>query len=253
MMLQTNSNHSVACKLWLGLAVPVRRGDILSPFGFLSLFVAALIGLVIPLHAKDEPTTWDIRVAAVDILPGHDTLWLRTGPGIKPVPVPLNIRTFSQPIRYKGPAMTAFFRDEAEASLDKPPAALASASLGEKASLIVFSPRADGTGYQTMVIADSGFPFGSFRFVNGSTIAALVEVDGKKLLLKHGGSETLTFRETKNSLAVRIMTAPDGEPPRLIRQSAWSIDLSQRELIFLMPGPAPGLVTLRHFIDSKTQ
>jgi hypothetical protein len=216
-------------------------------------FCTALTGLPLSLHAKDEPTTWDIRVAAVDIIPGQDTIWLRTGPGIKPVQVPLNIRTFSQPIRYMGPASAVFFRDEAEASLDKPPAALASASLGEKASLIVFFPRADGTGYQTMVIADSGFPFGSFRFVNGSTIAALVEVDGKKIPLKHLATETLTFRETKNSLAVRIMTAPNGEPPRLIRQSTWSIDLSQRELILLTPGSAPGLVALRHFIDSKTE
>lgn len=205
-----------------------------------------------PLHADDTSTTWDIRVAAVDIMPGHDTLWLRTGAGIKPVPVPLNIRTFSQPIRYKGPAKMAFFRNESEASLDEPPAALASASLSEKASMIIFSPRADGTGYQTMVISDSGFPFGSFRFVNGSGIAAQVEIDGKKIPLKQGASETLTFRETKSSLAVRILTAKDGEPPRLIRQSAWSIDLSQRELIFLTPGSAPGLVALRHFIDSKT-
>ena len=213
----------------------------------------AIFTVILPLHAAEEPTAWDIRVAAVDILPGHDTLWLRTGPGTKPVPVPLNIRTFSQPIRYKGPAKTAFFRNETEASLDKPPAALASVSLSEKASLIIFSPRADGTGYQTMVIGDSGFPFGAFRFVNGSGITALVELDGRKILLKHGASETLGFRETKTSLAVRIMTAKNGEPPRLIRQSAWSIDLSQRELIFLMPGSGPGLVALRHFLDSKTE
>jgi hypothetical protein len=147
----------------------------------------------------------------------------------------------------------AFYRNETEASLDKPPVALASASLSEKASLIIFSPRANGSDYQTMVIADSGFPFGSFRFVNGSSIAALVEIDGRKILLKHRATETLTYQETKNSLAVRIITAGDGEPPRLIRQSSWSIDLSQRELIFLTPGSAPGLVALRHFIDSKTE
>lgn len=215
------------------------------------LWSCAVLTCVPSLHADEKSTTWDIRVAAVDILPGHDTLWLRTGPGTKPVSVPLNIRTFSQPIRYKGPANAVFFGNEAEASLDKPPAALASASLSEKASLIVFSPRADGTGYQTMVIGDSGFPFGSFRFVNGSAIAAQVEIDGRKIPLKHGATETLTYQETKNSLAVRIMTAPAKEPPRLIRQSTWSIDLSQRELIFLMPGSAPGLVALRHFIDSK--
>lgn len=224
----------------------------MTSFPFIRLLPALFTGIISSLHADDTSTTWDIRVAAVDILPGHDTLWLRTGAGTKPVPVPLNIRTFSQPIRYKGPAQMAFYRNETEASLDKPPAALASASLSEKASLIIFSPRANGSDYQTMVIADSGFPFGSFRFVNGSGITALVEIDGRKIHLKHGATETLTYQETKNSLAVRIMTAKDGEPPRLIRQSSWSIDLSQRELIFLMPGSAPGLVALRHFIDSKT-
>ena len=213
----------------------------LLAFGFTSILAA------------EEPTTWDIRVAAVDIIPGHDTLWLRSGPGTEPLRVPLNIRTFSQPIRYKGPAKAAFHRDETEAALEEPPAALATAILGEKASLIVFSPLADGSGYQTLVVADSAFPFGSFRFVNGSGIVAQAKIDAKKLLLKHGATETVTFREAKNSLSVRIMTATDGGPPRLIRQSSWSIDLSQRELIFLMPGAAPGLVTLRHFIDSKTE
>ena len=225
----------------------------MTSFQLIRLVAAVLTGITSSLHADDKSSTWDIRVAAVDIIPGCDTIWLRTGPGAKPVQVPLNIRTFSQPIRYTGPAGTVFFRNETEASLDKPPAALASASLREKASLIIFSPRADGTGYQTMVIGDSGFPFGSFRFVNGSAIAALVEIDGRKIPLKHGATETLTYQETKNSLAVRIMTASAGEPPRLIRQSSWSIDLSQRELVFLMPGSAPGLVALRHFIDSKTE
>ena len=219
-----------------------------------TIHLFSLLFLSVPFLAAQTATeSWNIRVAAVDILPGLDTIWLRTGPSTKPIPVPLNIRTFSQPIRYKGPAKADFFRDETEASLAEPPAALASASLTQKESLIIFSPRADGTGYQTMVIGDSDFPFGSFRFVNGSGIAAQVEIDGKKLSLKHLATETLTFRETKNSLAVRIMTAKSGEAPRLIRQSAWSIDLAQRELIFLMPGSAPGLVTLRHFIDSKTE
>ena len=220
----------------------------------LPIHLFSLLSLSVPFLAAQTATeSWDIRVAAVDILPGLDTVWLRTGPSTKPIPVPLNIRTFSQPIHYKGPAKADFFRDETEASLAEPPAALASANLTQKGSLIIFSPRADGTGYQTMVIGDSGFPFGSFRFVNGSGIAAQVEIDGKKLSLKHLATETLTFQETKNSLDVRIMTANSGEPPRLIRQSAWSIDLAQRELIFLMPGSAPGLVALRHFIDTKTE
>jgi hypothetical protein len=219
----------------------------------LKFLFCAVITVIIPLHADELSTSWDIRVTAVDILPGLDTIWLRSGPSTKPIPVALNIRTFSQPIRYKGPAKAAFFRDETEASLDEPPAALASANLTQKESLIIFSPRADGSGYQTMVIGDSDFPFGSFRFVNGSGIAAQVEIDGKKTSLKNLATETMTFQETKKSLAVRIMTAKSGEAPRLIRQSAWSIDLAQRELIFLMPGSAPGLVMLRHFIDSKTE
>jgi hypothetical protein len=239
MMSLTGLKLSIPLKFRLGPALPVRA--------------LALAWILSPIHAAEEPSTWEIRVAAVDILPGHDTLWLRSGHGITPVKVPLNIRTFSQPIRYKGPAKANFFRDENEALLEKPPAALAAAVLGEKASLIVFHPNADGSGYQSLVIADSAFPFGSFRFVNGSGITAQAEVDGKKLLLKHGATETLAFHQTNNSLPVRIMTATDGGPPRLIRQSTWSIDLSQRELIFLMPGAAPGLVTLRHFIDSKTE
>jgi len=117
--------------------------------------------------------------------------------------------------------------------------------------LIVFCPRPDGTAYQAMVIGDSGFPFGSFRFVDLSGVMALAEIDGKKIRLKNGAAETVAYREAKSSLPVRIMTAVDGGKPRLVRQSSWSIDLSQRELVFLTPGAAPGLVTLRHFIDSE--
>ncbi len=213
-----------------------------------------LIGFLLPLHAAEEPTTWGIRVAAIDIIPGHDTLWLRTGKGTKPVEVPLNIRTFSQSIRYKGLPNAIFFRDEAEAKLAEPPAPFASATLSDKSSLIVFSPRPDGAGYQTMVISDSGFPFGSFRFVNFSGVMALAEIDGKRIRLKQGAAETVTYHEAKRSLPVRIITATDdGASARLVRQSSWSIDLSQRELIFLTPGAAPGLVTLRHFIDSKNE
>lgn len=150
MMSLTGLKRSIPLKFRLGLALPVRA--------------LALAWILSPIHAAEEPSTWEIRVAAVDILPGHDTLWLRSGHGIAPVKVPLNIRTFSQPIRYKGPAKANFFRDGNEASLEKPPAALAAAVLGEKASLIVFHPNADGSGYQPLVIADSAFPFGRANF-----------------------------------------------------------------------------------------
>jgi len=226
---------------------------IYAPVGLLSILALTVSGFLLPLHAADEPTTWEIRVAAIDIIPGHDTLWLRTGEGTKPVQVALNLRTFSQPLRYKGPAKAVFYRNEAEAKLAEPPAPLASAALSDKASLIVFSPRPDGTGYQTMVIGDSGFPFGSFRFVNLSGVMALAEIDGKKIRLKQGAAETVIYREAKNSLPVRIMTATDDGGARLVRQSFWSIDQSQRELIFLTPGSAPGLITLHHFIDSKAE
>jgi hypothetical protein len=225
----------------------------MTSFQLVRLVAAVLTGIASSLHAEDKSTTWDIRVAAVDILPGHDTVWLRTGPGTKPVRVPLNIRIFSPPIRHKAPAKAAFFRSEAEALLVEPPTPLVTAALTSKSVLIVFAPRPDGAGYQAMVVDDSVFPYGSFRFVNGSSVPTLVEIDGKRLAMKPGAAETVTYKEAKSSLHVRIATATEEGKGRLIRQTSWSTDLSQRELIFLMPGSAPGLVSLRHFIDSKTE
>lgn len=251
MRFPTHMNRPL--KSSLGSAVQVRGEDKPSPSRLCKLLALGFTAIIASAPAAEEFATWNIRVAAVDIIPGHDTLWLRTGPDAELVQVPLNIRSFSPPVRYNGPAKTVFHCGETEASLQKPPAPLATATLRETSSLIVFSPRADGSGYQTLVIGDKGFPFGSFRFVNGSGIAVITEIDGRKLALKHGATETFTFRETKNSVPVRIVTAADGAAPRLIRQSSWSIDMLQRELILLTPGSAPGLVTLRHFIDSKAE
>lgn len=183
-------------------------------------FLIFLLLSLQPLAAQTETKSWSIRVAALDIAEDHHTLWLRMGTGKEPVEIPLNTRIFSLPIDFKSPAALAFYRSAIEASAEEPPAPLASTVLRNASSLIVFSPGADHTKYETFTIADGDFPFGSFRLVNFSRATVRAEFSGKPTLLKPGAAETITIRDARNATPVRILALAEGTPPRLIRQSS---------------------------------
>lgn len=211
-----------------------------------------LLLIITPLAAQTDEKSWSIRVAALDIAEDHHTLWLRTGTGKKPIEIPLNTRIFSLPIDFKSPAALAFYRSSIEATAEEPPAPLATTTLRNTSSLIVFSPAADGKKYETFSVADADFPFGSFRLVNFSRATVRAEFSGKPTLLKPGAAETITIRDAQNATPVRILALAEGTPARLIRQTSWSIIPTQRELVLFFPNPDSGLVRLRHFVDTKT-
>ena len=218
------------------------------------LLIGLIVGLDAPrLLAEGTTESWNIRVAALDIVPGHDTLWLRTGQGKEPVQIFLNTRIFSQSTEHKGPAKLVFYRSAAEATAEEPPPPIASTVLSSKSSLLVFSPRSDGKSYRAFVTSDDDFPFGSFRLVNFSKAAVRAELGGKTLFLKPGAAGTCKFRKAETAIPVRIQAMAKGKPARLVRQSSWSIIPSQRELVLLFPNPKNGLVRLHHFVDTKPQ
>ena len=217
------------------------------------LILIHLFLIITPLAAQTEVKSWSIRVAALDIAAEYHTLWLRTGPGKKPVEIALNIHTFSQPFDFKSPAALAFYRTEIEASAEEPPAPLATTVLKNASSLIVFSPDADQKKYETFTIAETDFPFGSFRLVNFSKATVRAEFSGKPTRLKPGAAETITIRDAQNAIPVRMHVLAKGIPPRLICQTSWSIVPTQRELVLFFPNPDNGLVRRRHFVDTKEE
>jgi len=217
------------------------------------IFPIYLFLFITPLAAQTEEKSWSIRVAALDIAEEHHTLWLRTGARKEPVEIPLNTRILSLPIDFKGPAALAFYRSAIEASAEEPPAPLATTVLKNDASLIVFSPVADHSKYETFAIADGDSPFGSFRLVNFSRTTVRAEFSGKPTLLKPGAAKTITIHDARNATPVRIFALAEGTPPRIIRQTSWSIVSTQRELVLFFPNPDSSLVRLRHFVDTLSE
>lgn len=223
---------------------------------FLLLLFASTLACVAAIAAPDEPKTYEIRVAAVDIVGDHNILWMRTGTGKEAVRVDLNTRVFSASFKYKGPAEARFYTSEVEAMAEEPPEPIAKVKLLARSSLILFLPEvgADSKSYQTYSVEESRFPYGSFRFINFSKSKVRVEMDGKKTEILSRKSANFTFPAGNNSVAVSIiaMSAKTGKP-RYTRSSIWSIAANQRELILLFPNPRNGLVQAKHFVDSKLE
>ncbi len=209
--------------------------------------------LITPLHAQKEEKSWSIRAAALDIAEDHHTLWLRTGVGKDPVEISLNTRIFSPTIEFKGASTLTFYRNAIEASAKEPPAPLATTVLKSDHSLIIFSSVADQKRYESFTIADSDFPFGSFRLVNFSQATVRAEIAGKPTVLNPNAAETITFPFAQNASPIRILAFGEGIPARVIRQTSWSIVPTQRELVIFFPNPETGLVRLRHFVDTKNE
>ncbi len=208
---------------------------------------------VSPLAAQIEEKSWSIRVAALDIVKDHHTLWLRTAVGKEPIEIPLNTRVFSLPIEHKGVAALEFFATAADASAKEALAPLATTTLKSTASLIIFSPSADLEKYQAFTTSEADFPYGSFRLVNFSQATVQAEIAGKTTLLKPSASESIRVSATENAIPVRILALAEGTPARVVRQTSWSVNATQRELVLFFPNPDNGLVRLRHFVDTKAE
>jgi len=220
---------------------------------FLAVGLLALVP-VINLPAQDAAETWTVRVAALDIAGGHDTLWLRTGAEKEAIKVQLNTRVFSEAIEFKGDSKIEFFTTAAEAAAEIPPLPLATAHLMDPSSLLLFAPKADEVGYRVFLIADERFPFGSFRFVNLSKSNVHVELDDKSSMLEPGTTRTVSFSNAKLNIPVRVRTlGQESSEPRLVRQSSWSIVPTQRELVLIVPNEHHDSVRLRHFVDSMEE
>ena len=219
----------------------------------IGLYLLALFASSSQLAAQGEVASWSIRVAAIDIVGEHHTLWLRTSGRKDPVEVPINTRVFSPSIQFTGAARLDFHASAAEASAEVLPHPLASTSLTGKSSLLVFAPDVGEKGYRIFVTPDEDFPFGSFRLVNLSAATVRAEFAAKVIILRPGAAETITYREGEQAIPVRILAMEKDAEPRLVRQSSWSIVPNQRELVLLLPNERNGLVQLRHFVDSKEE
>lgn len=192
----------------------------------------------------------ELRVAATGIAGNHHTLWLRTGPERDPLEVPLNVRTFSAPIAYDGLPEAQFFANAAAARAAEPAEKpLLTTTLTAGSSLLVFVP---GEGnYRILPVAGSDFPFGSFRFANLTRAKVRAEVGKEAANLEPGESRSFRFSQDQPSLGVRLYSKSDDKGVRLLRQTNWSISLTQRELVLFFVNPDSGLVQTRHFIDSE--
>ncbi|MCB1130245.1 MAG: hypothetical protein KDN05_03890 [Verrucomicrobiae bacterium] len=219
----------------------------------LSAACAFGIACIAPAHAAEETPAIraELRFAATGILKDHHTLWLHAGPGREPLEVRLNVRTFSEPVRYDGAPAAKFYATPAAARSAAPEEKpLATATLKEGGMLLVMVPAADT--YRAFPIDSAKFPYQSFRFANLSEGLVRVEIGRQAANLKPGASQTLAFPSGEPSLGVRIFSQVRGAEPRLIRQSKWSLFEDQRELVLFFIDPTTGLVQSRHFVDTKT-
>lgn len=206
-----------------------------------------------PVDPVDQPV-YLIRAAAVNIAGGNATLWLRTGPGKEPVKLPLNIRIFSEPVKYKGPVIARFYASEVDAMADDPPNPIAQVKLPRRNLLILFQPKPDTSGYTGLPVADSRFPFGSFHLVNLSEDKIGVDMAAKKMIIPPGKSKTYSLPAGERDVLISIVARSKiTSKARYVRRSRWSIAPDQRELVLFYPNPINGMIHARHFIDSKTE
>ena len=207
-------------------------------------------------HAAPDPSaiTAELRVAALDIAGAYHTLWLRTGPGRKPLEVSLNIRTFSNPIAYQGSARAQFFATpQAAEAADPAPPPLIDTTLQPGGTLLVFVPVNDKDTYRIYPIRDQDFPYGSFNFANFSQAEILVQAGDKTepVRLRPTTHHVFRFKGDKRIVTVRVAAQVPGSEPRLIRQTNFSAGPDWREVVFFFTAPDTGQITMRHLVDAK--
>jgi hypothetical protein len=192
----------------------------------------------------------ELRVAATDIAGDHHTLWLRTGPDRDPLEVPLNVRTFSAPIVYEGLPQAEFFSTAAAARETTPSEKpLLTTILATGSTLLVFVP--GEASYRILPVPGADFPYGSFRFANLTRALVRAEVGKEAANLEPGQSQSFRYAQDQRSLGVRLYSKTGDNGVRLLRQTNWSLSLSQRELVLFFVNPSSGLVQTRHFVDSQ--
>lgn len=198
----------------------------------------------------------DLQVAATGIAGGHHTLWLRTGPGKPSVKISPNIRTFSPPVRYKGPARAGFFATEAAAQADplteRP---VASIVLQPGASMLVFvpDPESDTRTYRLYATRSTAFPYGAFNFVNFSKAAIFVQSGGeaKSVRINPNAHHVFKFGAGRKSVGIRVAAVAPGADPRLIRQTNFSTNPDWREMVIFFGQPGTDRVRMKHLVDVK--
>jgi len=101
-------------------------------------------------------------------------------------------------------------------------------------------------------VASSAFPYGSYNFVNFSDDAILVQGGDKTrpVRLDPGKTHVFTFNDDRRVVTLRIADTPDGQSPRLIRQTNFSITPDWREMVFFFNGPQSGRIRMRHLVDT---
>lgn len=211
--------------------------------------VMALTGPLQAIAAPPETIKAEFRVAATGISDERSTLWLRVGLDLEPLQVDLNIRTFSEPIKYEGLPKAEFYTTQAAARGAEPAETpLLSVNLQAGSSILVFVPREKT--YGVLTIDGSSFPYGSFRFANLTKEIVRAEVGKEGATLPAGASQTFSFKQDQASLPVRLFSKNDEKGVRLLRQSNWSLSLAQRELVLFFVNPSTGLVQTQHLVDS---
>ena len=100
---------------------------------------------MLPLAARTETPIYKIRVAAVQVVEQHQTMWLRVGPGKKPVKISLNTRVFSNEIKYRGGSVARFYASAKAASAREATTPIAKARLTSKSNLLIFSAQGKNT------------------------------------------------------------------------------------------------------------
>jgi hypothetical protein len=215
------------------------------------VLLAAIALSCLPAAAAPQPAIKaELRFAASGILADHHTLWLRTGPDREPIEVRLNVRTFSEAVRYEGPPAARFYATEAAARATEPAEEpLAAIAVAEGSTLLVLIPAT--TNYRALPIRGGDFPFQSYRFANLSEALVRVELGQEAANLKPGVSKTFRAPADQAAVGVRLYSKTADNEARLLRQTNWSLPQGQRELILFFIDPANGLVQTRHFIDSR--
>ncbi len=195
----------------------------------------------------------ELRVAAAEIVAEHHTLWLRTGPSSKAVKIPLNTRSFSEMISYKGPVQAQFFATQEAAESDQPvesPLALTALSAGE--SLLLFLPDVNGFSYRLLSTRGTDFPFGSFKFMNFSKAQIAIQAgeQSKPVTINPNEDHVFSFKQ-EEFFSIKVAAKFPDEAPHLIRQTKFSIGPDWREMVLLYNRPGEERVRMLHFVDTR--
>ena len=215
-----------------------------------------LTGLLLALpptgHAAPEETVAvTLRVAAVAISGGVDTLWLAVAPGESAVECRLNIRSFSEAIQAKIAGDRLLFhpsREAAEAGPPRPPLVTIPLA-GTPAGLLLFFP--DKDGYQAMRVPEGEAGFGSFVLINTTRAKLFWQAAAAKPVAVKPGQRSVIPAPDGKPLPVKLAAELASGGSKLIRSTTWQIDPGQRE--FVIVHGEPEHPKFHHLVDYRKQ